>query len=281
MASESDLNRYRANASRVHSEIAKTTSSVAAKRKKAADARAAAQRSKNASTIRQKTAEADRAEGEANAAEKKRGDLEKKLADLETKTAKAQIDVDKKRAADQKKAMDAIWRQNASAASQFTPATFGVEVAARPWSASTTDSFAASPTYDVFLSHASEDKDSIARPLKDTLEARGLSVWFDEIKIKVGQSIRQEIEKGIANARFGVVVISPDFFRKHWTRAELDALFSRKMESGRNLILPIWHHVSKDEVLAQSPLLAGILALNSALMTVDEMAQAILEVIHD
>jgi hypothetical protein len=105
-------------------------------------------------------------------------------------------------------------------------------------------------------------------------------VWFDEIKIKIGQSIRQEIEKGIANARFGVVVISPDFFGKQWTQAELDALFSRRMESGENLILPIWHHVSKDEVLAQSPLLAGILALNSALMTVDEMAQAILEVVR-
>ena len=139
---------------------------------------------------------------------------------------------------------------------------------------------AASPAHDVFLSHASEDKDSIARPLKDALEARGLSVWFDEIKIKIGQSIRQEIEKGIANARFGVVVISPDFFRKQWTQAELDALFSHKMESGENLILPIWHHVSKDEVLAQSLLLAGILALNSALMTVDEMAQAILEVVR-
>ena len=139
---------------------------------------------------------------------------------------------------------------------------------------------AASPAHDVFLSHASEDKDSIARPLKDALEARGLSVWFDEIKIKIGQSIRQEIEKGIANARFGVVVISPDFFRKQWTQAELDALFSHKMESGENLILPIWHHVSKDEVLAQSLLLGGILALNSALMTVDEMAQAILEVVR-
>jgi TIR domain len=104
-------------------------------------------------------------------------------------------------------------------------------------------------------------------------------VWFDEIKIKIGQSIRQEIEKGIANARFGVVVISPDFFGKQWTQAELDALFSRRMESWENLILPIWHHVSKDEVLAQSPLLAGILA-NSALMTVDEMAQAILEVVR-
>lgn len=282
MASESDLNRYRTDAARVRDEIAKTTSTVAAKRKKAADARRAAQRSKNASAIRLKIAEADRAEGEANSAEKKRADLEKKVADLEGRIAKAQIDVDKKRAVDQKKALTAIQSQNARAASQFTPTpTFGSEVEAHPWGAAATGSMAtSSATVDVFLSHASEDKGSIARPLKDALEARGLSVWFDEIRIKVGQSIRQEIEKGIANARFGVVVISPDFFRKQWTRAELDALFSRKMDSGQNLILPIWHHVSKDEVLAQSPLVAGILALNSALMTVDEMARAIDEVVR-
>ena len=282
MASESDLNRYRTDAARVRGEIAKTTSTVAAKRKKAADARGAAQRSTAASTIRLKLAEADRAEGEANAAEKKRADLEKKLAGLEGGIVKAQIDVDKKRATDQTKALDAIRRENARAASQFTPTTpLGSEVAAHSWGVATTGSMAAaSPAHDVFLSHASEDKDSIARPLKDALEARGLSVWFDEIKIKIGQSIRQEIEKGIPNARFGVVVISPDFFGKQWTQAELDALFSRRMESGENLILPIWHHVSKDEVLAQSPLLAGILALNSALMTVDEMAQAILEVVR-
>ena len=73
--------------------------------------RGAAQRSTTASTIRLKLAEADRAEGEADAAEKKRADLEKKLAGLEGRIVKAQIDVDKKRATDQKKALDAIRRE--------------------------------------------------------------------------------------------------------------------------------------------------------------------------
>lgn len=102
------------------------------------------------------------------------------------------------------------------------------------------------PDSDVFLSHASEDKDEIARPLKEALEARGLTVWFDEIRIKVGQSIRREIEKGITHARFGVVILSPDFFAKQWTQAELDALFSKKMASGGNLILQIWHRVNRE-----------------------------------
>ena len=132
----------------------------------------------------------------------------------------------------------------------------------------------------MFLSHASEDKDEIARPLKAALEALGLVVWFDEIKIKVGQSIRQEIEKGITHARFGVVILSPDFFSKQWTQAELDALFSKKMQTGENMILPIWHRVTKDQVQSQSPLLAGILALNTSLMTVEEMAEAIAEAVQ-
>jgi hypothetical protein len=132
----------------------------------------------------------------------------------------------------------------------------------------------------VFLSHASEDKDEIARPLKDALEARGVSVWFDEINIKVGQSIRQEIEAGIAACRFGVVIISLHFFSKQWTNAELDALFGKKMDSGENLVLPVWHHISKDEVNSWSPLLAGIRALNSSIMTIDEMADALAEVVR-
>jgi len=136
------------------------------------------------------------------------------------------------------------------------------------------------PVSDVFLSHASEDKDEIARPLKHALEARNVTVWFDEIKIKVGHSIRQEIEAGIATCRFGVVIVSPHFFAKQWTNAELDALFGKKMDSGRNLVLPVWHHISKDEVTRNSPLLSGILALNSTTMTVDEMAEALAEVVH-
>lgn len=125
---------------------------------------------------------------------------------------------------------------------------------------------------DVFLSHASEDKDEIARPLREALEDRGLVVWFDEVRIKVGQGIRQEIEKGIAGAKFGVVILSPSFFAKQWTQAELDALFTKKVDTGRSVILPIWHRVTKDEVAAHSPLLAGLLALNSATMTLTVMA---------
>ncbi len=287
MSSESDLRRYRDQAVQFRTQISRASATVADKRKKAAAALTSANKTKSDPTRRSKLREAESAEKAANDAEKKRSDLEKKLADVEKKIATTQGKYDKEQQASQKKALDAIKKQNAAAARQFGPPRRlgdpapdrfvpgrrlgdpAPEALARP-----------APENDVFLSHASEDKEDIARPLKEALEARGLTVWFDEIQIKVGQSIRQEIEKGITHARFGVVILSPEFFAKQWTQAELDALFSKKMSSGENMILPIWHRVTKDQVQQQSPLLAGILALNTSLNTLDEIADRIADVIR-
>jgi hypothetical protein len=286
VSTESDLRRYRDQAVQLRTQIGKASSTVAEKRKKAAAARASAARTKSDATGRSKLREAESAEKAANDAEKKRSDLEKKVADIEKKIAVSQGKYDKEQQASQKKALDSIKKQNAAATRQFGPPRRLGDPAPGPFTpprrlgdSTSAEPEHATPDHDVFLSHASEDKEDIARPLKQALEARGLTVWFDEIKIKVGQSIRQEIEKGIAHARFGVVILSPDFFAKQWTQAELDALFSKKMASGENLILPIWHRVTKDQVNAQSPLLSGILALNSSLMTIDEMADALLDVV--
>lgn len=274
MGADSDLRRYRADANHLRGEIGKASTLVAAKRTKAANAAAAITKTKSASTIKSKEAEAEWATKEANSAEQKRADLEKKLADVEVKATRSQEKRDKERQSAQDRALLDLRRRADQAAAQFRSPDrsvphrpVGVAVGLRP-------------AYDVFLCHASEDKDEIARPLQQALETRRVSVWFDEIQIKVGDSIRQNIEAGIAACRFGVVVISPSFFAKQWTKAELDALFDKKMQSGKNNLLPIWHRVSKDEVMQHSALLAGILALNSAMMTVDEMADALASAIH-
>jgi len=286
MSAESDLRRYRDDSARLRSQIGDASATVAAKRRKSVDARTAAAKSKSESTTRSKLREAETAERDAIAAEKKRSDLEKKLADAEKRIFSAQTRYEKEQQANQKKTLDSIRRQNALAAQQFDPSHRPTDPVLHPFLRTGRLADPAVTTQppktdsDVFLSHASEDKDEIARPLKAALEALGLVVWFDEIKIKVGQSIRQEIEKGITHARFGVVILSPDFFSKQWTQAELDALFSKKMQTGENMILPIWHRVTKDQVQSQSPLLAGILALNTSLMTVEEMAEAIAEAVQ-
>ena len=60
---------------------------------------------------------------------------------------------------------------------------------------------------DLLISHASEDKDEIVRPLANALVEKGVKVWYDEFEMKIGDSLRRKIDKGLANSRFGIVVI--------------------------------------------------------------------------
>ncbi|MCK9385933.1 MAG: DUF1883 domain-containing protein [Nevskia sp.] len=78
--------------------------------------------------------------------------------------------------------------------------------------------------YDVFISHASEDKEEIVRPLAQALRSEGLRVWYDEFELRIGDSLRRKIDKGLASSRFGLVVLSPSFIAKGWTNYELDGL---------------------------------------------------------
>ena len=137
-----------------------------------------------------------------------------------------------------------------------------------------TDAAEDSPAYDVFISHASEDKDDVVRPLAAELAAAGLSVWYDEYELRVGDSLRRKIDKGIAHSRYGIVVLSPAFFAKNWTQYELDGLVTKEM-SGTQVILPLWHNLSRDELISHSPSLADKVALSTANYTVAEIANEI------
>ena len=136
----------------------------------------------------------------------------------------------------------------------------------------------AGPSHDVFISHASEDKAAVARPLHDLLVEHGLTVWLDEVQLKVGSSLRRGIDRGVANSRFAVVVLSPAFFEKNWTQYELDGLVAREM-GGEQIILPIWHNISKDELLSISPSLADRIALNTGSSTLADIARDLAEAV--
>lgn len=116
--------------------------------------------------------------------------------------------------------------------------------------------------WDVFISHASEDKEAFVRPLAEELEARGLKVWFDEFTLTIGDSLRQSIDRGLARSRFGIVVISPNFMRKEWPQRELDGLVAREI-AGVKVILPIWHCINAEGIRKFSPTLADKLAVSS------------------
>lgn len=133
--------------------------------------------------------------------------------------------------------------------------------------------------YDVFISHASEDKDEVVRPLAMALKSEGLRVWYDEFELKIGDSLRRKIDKGLANSRFGIVVLSKDFIRKGWTNYELDGIVT-KVVTDEQVMLPIWHNLTKKEVIDYSPSLADKLARNTSSFTVEEIAAEIAEVIN-
>ena len=134
--------------------------------------------------------------------------------------------------------------------------------------------------FDVFISHASEDKDEVVRPLATAIREAGLSVWYDEFELRIGDSLRRKIDTGLASSRFGVVILSPSFFGRGWPEYELDGLVTRAV-SGDQILLPIWHNVSKREVISYSPSLADRLARNTSSHTVEEIAAEIVDVIRN
>lgn len=137
----------------------------------------------------------------------------------------------------------------------------------------------AAASYDVFISHASEDKDAIVRALATALTSHGLKVWYDDFTLKIGDSLRQKIDRGLATSRVGLVVLSPDFIAKGWTNYELDGIVTRTV-SGEQMLLPIWHNITKQEVMDFSPSLADKVARSTATHTVDEIAKEIADLIE-
>ncbi len=131
--------------------------------------------------------------------------------------------------------------------------------------------------WDVFISHATEDKVDFVRPLAQALRDIGVSVWFDEFALKMGDSLRASVDFGLANSRYGVIIVSKNFFAKHWAQQELNGLWSRE-SAGKSVILPVWHKVTLEEVKQFSPMLADKLAVSSA-SGVSAVVEKIVEVL--
>ena len=133
--------------------------------------------------------------------------------------------------------------------------------------------------YDVFISHASEDKDTIVRDIADSLRSRNLEVWYDEFTLNIGDSLRQKIDEGLRSSVVGLVVLSPSFMKKDWTRYELNGIVTQSV-SGDQVLIPIWHEVTAQQVIDYSPSLADIVARSTRTHSVAEIADEIAECIR-
>ena len=132
---------------------------------------------------------------------------------------------------------------------------------------------------DVFICHASHDKDSFVRPLAKALRGLGVSVWYDEFSLEIGDSISEKIDAGIAEARFGIVVISKSFLARSWPKHELRGLVGRDVAEDLK-ILPIWHGVTRSEVAGFSPSLSDKLAIDTQTLGAQEAAIKILRTVR-
>lgn len=142
--------------------------------------------------------------------------------------------------------------------------------------------FADGKEFDVFISHASEDKEPLVDELVLHLEKIGVRVWYDKRNITWGDSVREKMDEGLRKARYGIVILSPDYIKdgKYWTKAELDAFFQMESTTGKKILLPVWHHLSKNEVLAFSPFIASRNALSTSTKTTAEIAIEVVNIIR-
>jgi hypothetical protein len=134
------------------------------------------------------------------------------------------------------------------------------------------------PQWDVFISHASEDKGYV-EPLVESLQAAGINVWYDRIVLEWGDDLRKKIDHGLANCRYGIVVFSKAFLAgKKWTDHEFNGLFALE-KHGTKLILPIWHGIAQDELLSYSPAFASRLAKDSSTDSYENIRDSLLRML--
>lgn len=128
--------------------------------------------------------------------------------------------------------------------------------------------------YDVFISHASEDKKDFVDPLVEALQNEGIRVWYDTLEMQWGKSLREQIDNGIKKSKFAILVLSKHFFEKKWPQRELDAILAKQDITGATP-LPIWYNLSYEDVYQFSPTLSGVFSLPTQSNSIDDICKAL------
>ena len=262
---------------RLQRELANVAKEEASKTRQVAQIQKSMTKNTSQSMLNSKIRSIERLQDDIVKLQDKRADINKNIADKTSKLYASQSKLSAEQAKEQQKMLTTIkkteQRRNDELVNEI--ASLRSEIAQRSPIITVNKS---DKVYDAFISHASEDKEEFVRSLAEALQERGISVWYDEFELKVGDSLRRSIDKGLAKSRFGIVVLSSAFFAKNWTQYELDGLVAKEMEGGK-VILPIWHKISKDEVMSYSPSLADKFALRTSQYTIEELADQLAEVV--
>lgn len=128
------------------------------------------------------------------------------------------------------------------------------------------------PQYDVFISHANNDKEDLVEELYQSFQKLGIKIFYDKNSLEWGDNWKKKILDGTKNAEFAVIVISKNFFGREWTEKELNEFLSRQNNNGQKLILPILHGITINDLQNKYPMVADIQAIDSSNHSCDEIA---------
>lgn len=130
---------------------------------------------------------------------------------------------------------------------------------------------------DVFLCHAWDDRKDAAKKLHDMLENKGVSVWFSEKDVLLGSSLLREIDKGLVKSRVGIVLVTPSFLKRIKVEGVADKELSALL--ARDLLIPIVHNTTFEDLREVSPLLGSRSGLSTAEDTIENIVDKIAELV--
>lgn len=277
--------QYQRNVNSLDKDIADLEKKKAAADKKAADEQGKAARVRfsgndSMSSLKMKMNEKERHEKAARKASEESANLQKKIAEKRNKRNDAYLKLQRELQNERKKEISTQQRVISNMQRSYEERIAKLENQARPILHKVTQQANMLPEYDVFISHASEDKEDFVDEFVAELRKAGVKVWYDTTQILWGDSLRKRIDEGLRKSRFGIAVLSPNYIAdgKYWTKEELDGIFQMESINGKTL-LPIWHKLTKKQVISFSPIVANRKAMTTASMTPQEIAQEVVKLI--
>ena len=277
--------QYQRSVNSLDKDIADLEKKKAAADKKAADEQGKAARVRfsgndSMSSLKMKMNEKERHEKAARKASEESANLQKKIAEKRNKRNDAYLKLQRELQNERKKEISTQQRVISNMQRSYEERIAKLENQARPILHKVTQQANMLPEYDVFISHASEDKEDFVDEFVAELRKAGVKVWYDTTQILWGDSLRKRIDEGLRKSRFGIAVLSPNYIAdgKYWTKEELDGIFQMESINGKTL-LPIWHKLTKKQVISFSPIVANRKAMTTASMTPQEIAQEVVKLI--
>ncbi|EIT7140431.1 toll/interleukin-1 receptor domain-containing protein [Vibrio parahaemolyticus] len=130
---------------------------------------------------------------------------------------------------------------------------------------------------DVFLCHAWADRKESAKELHDLLETAGVKVWFSEKDLGLGVPMMRAIDKGLANSKVGLVLVTPAMLERLPKESVADKELSALLAG--NQIVPIVHNTTYEALRNVSSLLASRSGLDTSEDSMSVIAEKIAELV--